>query len=129
MERAAEKGDVAANRFSAGQTGDGLVYNRLEDRSREILAGRTLVDERLYVRLREYAAARRNRINSFIALRVVVETRGIRLEEGCHLVDEGTRSARADTVHTLVYAAGEVDNLCVLAAELNRDIGLRCDGL
>ena len=129
MERAAEKGDVTANRLTAGKAGDGLVHDRLEDRSREVLTGRTLVDERLYVRLREHAAARRNRINRLVALRVVVEAGGIRLEQGSHLIDEGTRAAGADTVHALVYAAGKVDDLCVLAAELNRDIGLRCDGL
>ena len=120
---------MAANRLTAGKAGDGLVHDRLEDRSCEVLAGRTLVDERLYVRLREHTAARRNRVNRLVALRVVVEAGGIRLEQRSHLVDEGTRAAGADTVHALVYAAGKVDDLCVLAAELNRDIGLRCDGL
>ena len=116
---------MTANRLAAGKAGDGLVHDRLENRSREVLAGRALVDERLNVRLRKHAAARRNRVNRLVVLRVVVETRGVRLEQGSHLIDEGTRAARADAVHALVDAAGEVDDLCVLAAELNRDIRLR----
>ena len=120
---------MAANRLSAREAGDGLVHDCLENRSRKVFTGCALVDERLNVRLRKHAAARRNRVNGLIALRVVVETRGIRLEQGSHLINEGTRAAGADAVHALVYAAGEVDDFCVLAAELNRDIGLRCDGL
>ena len=116
---------MAANRLTAGKAGDGLVHDCLEDRSREVLAGRTLVDERLNVRFREYAAARRNRVNGLVVLRVVVETRGICLEKRSHLIDERPGAARADSVHALVYAAGEVDDLCVLAAELDCDIRLR----
>ena len=116
---------MAANRLAAGKAGDGLVHNRLENRSREVLAGRALVDERLNVRFREYAAARRNRVNGLVVLRVVVETRGVRLEQRSHLIDERPGAARADAVHALVNAAGEVDNLCVLAAELDCDIRLR----
>ena len=116
---------MTANRFAAGKAGDGLVHNCLENRSREVFAGRALVDERLNVRLRKHTAARRNRVNGLVVLRIVVETRGIRLEQRSHLIDERTRAARADAVHALVNAAGEVDDLCVLTAELDCDVGLR----
>ena len=119
---------MAANRLAAGKAGNCLVYDRLENGSGEILAGCALVDERLNIRFRKHATARRNRVNRLVIFCIVIETRSIRLEEGCHLVDERTCAAGADAVHALVNAAGEVDDLCVLAAELDRDIGLWCNG-
>ena len=57
---------------------------------------------------------------------IFVETGGVRLEQGSHLVDEGSGSAGADAVHALLDGAVfEIDNLGVLTAKLDRDIGLR----
>lgn len=47
MQRAAEKGNVAADRFTAGKTRNGLVDNCLENGSGKILFCCTVVDERL----------------------------------------------------------------------------------
>ena len=44
VERAAEEGDMATDRLTLCETGDGLIDDRLEDRRREILTRRTLVD-------------------------------------------------------------------------------------
>ena len=129
VQGAAEKRHVAADRLSAGEARDGLVHHRLEDGGGQILAGRALVDQRLDVRLREHAAARRDGIDSFVVFRVIVQTGSVRLQEGRHLVDEGTGAAGADAVHPLVDAAGEIDDLGVLAAQLDSHVGLRREGL
>ena len=51
---------------------------------------------------------------------------GVGLEQGGHLVDEGTGTAGADAVHPLFHiAAFKVDDLGVLAAKLNGHISLR----
>ena len=41
------------------------------------------------------------------------------LDEGRHLVDKSARSARADTVHPLFNAAGQENNLRILAAQFD----------
>ncbi len=61
---------------------------------------------------------------------VFVQTRRIRLQEGSHLVDEGARAAGTDTVHALFHVAAlKIDDLCVLAAKLNRHVRDRREGL
>ena len=62
MERTAEKCYVSADRLAACQTGDGLVYHRLENGSGEVFAGCTVIDERLDIGLCEHTAARCNSI-------------------------------------------------------------------
>ena len=57
VERAAEEHDVAADRAAVGQARHGLQGDRLEDRRRDVLVCRTLVEQGLDVRLREHAAA------------------------------------------------------------------------
>ena len=47
MQRTAEEGHMTADRFTAGETGDCLVDNSLENRGRKILLRRTFVDQRL----------------------------------------------------------------------------------
>ena len=51
------------------------------------------------------------------------------MQQGCHLVDERTRAAGAGAVHALLDAVIEVDDLGVLAAQLDSDIGGRDEGL
>ena len=55
----------------------------------------------------------------------LIETRCVRLEQGCHLVNKCTRTARASTVHALLNAVIKIDNLSVLTAQLNGAVGLR----
>ena len=49
MQRTTKKCDMTADRFSAGQSTDGLVDNCLENRSRQVFFGSTIVDQRLDV--------------------------------------------------------------------------------
>ena len=51
------------------------------------------------------------------------------MEQGGHLIDEGARAAGAGAVHALLDAVVEVDDLGVLAAQLDGDIGGRDKGL
>ena len=51
---------------------------------------------------------------------VFIQTGGICLQKRRHLVDKGTGTAGTDTVHTLLHiSAFKIDDLCVLAAELD----------
>ena len=47
------------------------------------------------------------------------------MQEARHLVDERARAARAGAVHALLDAVVEVDDLGVLATELDGDVSLR----
>ena len=51
------------------------------------------------------------------------------MQQGGHLVDEGAGAARAGAVHALLDARIEVDDLGVLAAQFDGDVGLRDEGL
>ena len=51
------------------------------------------------------------------------------MQQSGHLVDEGARAAGAGAVHALLDAVVEVDDLGVLAAQLDGNIGGRDEGL
>ena len=125
VKRAAEEGDVATDRLALCEAGDGLIDDRLEDGRREILTGRTLVDERLDIGLCEDTTARGNRVDHLITGSEVVETRRVGMKEGGHLVNEGARTAGTDTVHSLVDTTLEIYDFCVLAAELDGHVRIR----
>ena len=129
MQRPAEKRDAAADGLAAGKAGDRLVHHRLKDGRREIGARRALVDKRLDVRLGEHAAARGDGVDLLIVRGLAVETRGIGLQQGGHLVDKRAGAAGADAVHALFEPTFEVDDLGILAAEFDGDIHLRRDAL
>ena len=58
-----------------------------------------------------------------------VQSGGIGLEQGRHLVDEGAGAACADAVHPFFQPAPEINDFGVLAAQLNGHIGLGRHGL
>ena len=116
---------MAADGLAAGKARNGLVDDRLEDRGGEVGLRRALVDEGLNVRLGEHAAARGDGVDLLIVRGLAVKARGVGLQKGGHLVDERARAAGADAVHALLEPALEVDDLGVLAAELDGDVYLR----
>ena len=125
MQRPAQKCDMAADRASAGKTGDGLIDNCLEDGGRKIFLGCALIDQRLDVRLREYAASGRDGVEGLIVFRVLIESCHIRLQQGGHLVDKGAGAAGTGSVHALVDAGSvKIDDLRILPAQLDRNICL-----
>ena len=126
MQRAAKEGNVAADWFTAGKTGNGLVDDCLENRSGKILFCCTVVDERLDIRFCEYTAAGSDRVDGLVMFRVLIQAGCIGLQKRSHLVDERTGTAGADTVHTLFdIAAFKIDDFGILAAELDGNVGLR----
>ena len=72
MQRTAEERYVSADRLAAGETADGLVYHRLENRGGKVLAGRTVVDKRLDIGLCEYAAAGSDRVDRLVILCILI---------------------------------------------------------
>ena len=129
LQRAAQEGDVAADGTAARQTRDGLGHDRLEDGGGHVLGAGALIEQRLHVGLGKNAAAAGDGIDGGGVGRELVEAAGIGVEQGCHLVDERARAAGAGAVHALLDAVIEVDDLGVLAAQLDGDIGGRDEGL
>ena len=78
----AEKCNMTANRLAAGKTGNGLVYNCLENGSGKILLGGTIVDQRLDVSLGKYTAAGCDGIKRLVILRMFIQPGGICLKQG-----------------------------------------------
>ena len=68
MQRTAQKGDVSANGTTASEARDGLHDDGLEDRRGNVLALGALVEQRLHIRLGEYAAARCDWIDDVVLL-------------------------------------------------------------
>ena len=129
LQRAAQEGDVAADGTATRQARDGLGHNGLEDGSGHVLGASTLVEQRLDVGLGKDAAAAGDGIDGGGVGRELVEAAGIGMQQGCHLIDEGARAAGAGAVHALLDAVIEVDDLGVLAAQLDGDVGGRDEGL
>ena len=125
LQRAAEKRDVAADRVTTGQARDGLVCNGLEDGGCDVGRSSTLVEQRLNIGLSKNAAARCNWVDLLDVFCQLVEAGCVGLEERCHLVDKRTGTTCAGTIHALLNAVVKVDDLCVLAAQLNGNVGLR----
>ena len=118
---------MSADRLAACQPCDGLIDNRLKNRSRQILFFGTLVNQGLNIRLCEYTATGRNGINHLISLCQLIQPCCICLQKTCHLVDKGACTTGTNTVHSLLYvAAFKIDNLGILAAKLNGNIRLGC---
>ena len=127
MKRSTEESNMSADWFSAGKTTDGLVDDCLENRSRQVFFGSTVIDQRLDICLGKYATAGCNRIKCFVIFGIFVQTGCICLEKGRHLVDERSGTSGADSVHTLLnISIFKIDDLGIFAAQLDRYIGLWC---
>ncbi len=125
VQRTAQECHVSADGLAAGKPRDRLIHDRLKDRGGKVGLRCTLVDEGLNVRLGEHAAARGNGVDLFVMCGLAVETRGVGLQQGGHLVDKRARTARAHAIHALLKRRTEVNDLRVLAAKLNGDVHLR----
>ena len=129
LQRAAQEGDVTADGTAARQARDGLGHDGLEDGGGHVLGAGALVEQRLDVGLGKNAAAAGDGIDGGGVGREFVKAAGVGVQQGCHLVDERTRTAGTGAVHALLDAVIEVDDLGVLAAQLDGDIGGRDEGL
>ena len=124
-QRPAQIQDVALDGAALGQAGDGLADHRLVDAGGDVLGPGALVDEGLHVALGEHAAAGGDGVGALGALRRTVHLVGAHLQQGGHLVDEGAGAAGAAAVHPHLGAAGEEEDLGVLASQLDHAVGLR----
>ena len=129
LQRAAQEGDVAADGTAARQARDGLGHDGLEDGSGDVLGTGAFVEQRLHVGLGKNAAAAGDGIDGGGVGREFVKAAGVGVQQGCHLIDERARAAGAGAVHALLDAVVEVDDLGVLAAQLDGNIGGRNEGL
>ena len=129
LQRAAQEGDVAADRTAARQARDSLGHDGLEDGGGHVLGAGTLVEQRLDVGLGKDAAAAGDGIDGGGVGRELVKAAGVGVQQSGHLIDERARTAGAGAVHALLDAVVEVDDLGVLAAQLDGDIGGRDEGL
>ena len=129
LQRAAQEGDVAANGTAARQARDGLGHDGLEDGRGDVLGAGALVEQRLHVGLGKDAAAAGDGIDGSGVSRELVKAARVGVQQGRHLVDERARAAGAGTVHALLDAVIEVDDLGVLAAQLDSHVGCRDEGL
>ena len=129
LQRAAQEGNVAADGTAARQARDGLGHDSLEDGGRHVLGAGALVEQRLDVGLGKDAAAAGDGIDGGGVGRELVKAAGVGVQQSGHLVDERARAAGAGAVHALLDAVVEVDDLSVLAAQLDGDIGGRDESL
>ena len=129
LQRAAQEGDVAADGTAARQARDGLGHDGLEDGGSHVFGAGALVEQRLHVGLGKDAAAAGDGIDGGGVGRELVEAARVGVQQGCHLVDERARAAGAGAVHALLDPVVEVDDLGVLSAQLDGDIGGRDEGL
>ena len=125
LQRAAQEGDVAADGTAACQARDGLGHDGLEDGGSHVLGAGALVEQRLDVGLGKNAAAAGDGIDGGGVGRELVEAARVGVQQGCHLVDERARAAGAGAVHALLDAVVEIDDLGVLAAQLDGNVGGR----
>ena len=125
MQRSAQKGHVPPDGLSARQSADRLVDHRLKNGRRQIRSGGAVIDQRLYIRFCKNAAPCGDGIDFPVLSRFPVQPLRVRLHQGCHLVDEASCSAGAHAVHPLLQPAGEVDDLRVLPAQLDRHVRFR----
>ena len=124
VEGAAQKGHAAPDGLAAGQAGNGLVHHGLEDGGGQVRQGGPFIDEGLNIRLGKDAAPGGNGVNFPVAGGLPVQTCGVSLQQGGHLVDEGAGAAGTHAIHPLLQAAPEIDDFGVFAPQLNGHVGL-----
>lgn len=135
-ERATFENDWRLDFHALGEATDGLLCNGVETGKGDIFLGDTVVEHRLDVCFGENAATAGNFVHLLAALGVPFEGFGLDAEELGHLVDKGSGTAGADTVHTHVtgdeLARGTVlfeeHHLGVLTAQFNGHPGFRVRG-
>ena len=124
VQGATQEGNPAPNGLAAGEAGNGLIHHRLKNGGSQVRPAGPLVDQGLDVRFGEHAAPGGDGVKLPVVGRFLVQTQGVGLKQGRHLVDEGAGAAGADTVHPLLQAAGEIDDLGILTSQLDGHIGL-----
>ena len=124
----AQEDDLALELTALGEACHGLVHHSLEDGGRHVLLPAALVQDGLDVALGEDAAAGGDGVDLLVAQGEGVQLRDGDVQQGGHLIDEGTGAAGAGAVHTLLDGAAEEDDLGILAPQLDDRIGAGDEG-
>ena len=88
-----------------------------------------LVDQWLDIRFREDTAARGDGVKLGVRFGQRIESRSIGVEQRRHLVDEGTGSARAGSVHSLFGGGVQIGEFCVFTAQFDNDVDFWVESL
>ena len=129
MQRATKEHDVSADGATAGKTRNGLGCNRAEDRGREVLVRGALVDQWLDIRFRKDTAARGDGVKLGVRFGQRIQSRGVGVEQRGHLVNEGTSSTRAGSVHALFRGGVKVGEFCVFSTQFDDDVDFWVESL
>ena len=129
LQRAAQESHMAANGSAACQTGNGLRDDGLENGRSDVVPVGAFVQQRLNVGFRKHAAARCDGVNGGVFLGHFVQAAGIGVQKGGHLIDERACTAGTLTVHALFDGLIEINDLRVLAAKFDGNVGFRNEGL
>ena len=123
--RTAEEKYLSLYLSALSKTWNSLVNDSLKNRCGDIFLSCALIEQRLYIRLSENAAAWSDRI-SFLSLESkLVHLCRCNAQQTSHLIYERTCTACAWAVHSLLNTACEEDYLSVLTAQLNYNVCLR----
>ena len=122
--RSAEIDDLSPYGTSLCKPRDRLVHHRMEDACGDVALASPLVQQRLYIRLREHAAPGCDRVDFLCIGSLPVHLIGRNLQKGCHLVDECSGSACTGTVHPHLHPMREEEYLRILPTEFDDHIGI-----
>ncbi len=124
MQGTAQERNVATDGAAAGQATDGLGYHALEYRGRDVRFPSTLIEQWLNICLGKYTAARSDWIDDIGITCQPIQTSGIGIQQRSHLVDERSGSAGTGSVHPLLDALIEIDDLGIFSAQLDSNVCL-----
>ena len=129
MQRTAKEHDVSADGTTTGKAGNRLGCDRAEDRGREVLVRGALVDQWLDIRFRKDTAARGDGVKLGVCFGQRIEPRSIGVEKRGHLVDKGSGSTRAGSVHSLFRGGVKVGELRIFTAQFDNDVDFWVESL
>ena len=118
---------LAVDRASAGQAGNRLIDDGLENGQCNVFMRDAFIQERLDICLGENAAAGSDRVDFLRLLGHLSKACCIDRKKRCHTVDECARAACACAIHTLIDTISQVRDLLIFAAQLDDDIRIRIE--
>ncbi len=119
---AAQKSDFSLDLTSLGQTGNGLIHNGLIDAGSDIGFIGSLIQQGLYVGFGKNTAAGCDIVNLLMPGAQFVQFLQGYIQQGSHLIDEGSCAACAAAIHSLFNSSGQEKDLCVFSAQLDDSI-------
>ncbi len=119
---AAQKSNFSLDLTTLGQTGNGLIHNRLIDAGSDIGFIGSLIQQGLNVGFGKNTAAGCDIINLLMPGAQLVQLLQGYIQQGSHLINESSCAACAAAIHSLFHPSGQEKDLCVLSAQLDDNI-------